>query len=76
MATLSKTLFGRNYSFGEWIVTIVGLSAGILTILQNLSSTTLSTGIQNNITKSPTDTWSLFLGIILIISVIMYVRRK
>lgn len=71
--TLSKTLFGRNYTTGEWAVVITSLTAGILTIFQNLAPrTNLAAGIEGSITQSPISGWTLFLGVMLIVVIFTF----
>lgn len=66
--SLSKTLFNRQYTIPEWVVTIAGLSAATITIFQNLlPQTTLAAGIESSITKSPTNIWMLGLGVLILL---------
>lgn len=76
MPSLSKRLFGRKYTLGEWAVVITSFSAGFLTILQNIPiNQSLSVGIQDNVTNSPSNLWMLGLGIILIVLIFMYINK-
>ena len=73
---ISKKLFGRKYSLGEWIITLTGLCAAGITITQNiLTKGFLTIGIEENITKTPPNQWMLLLGIILLVIVIMYIKK-
>jgi len=74
---LSVVLFGRRYTIGEWVVTIISLSAASLTLLQNLApQSELAIGIQTTVTKTPTNTWMLVLGALLMIITLMYIKKK
>jgi len=74
---LFQRIFGRKLSMGEIVLSLVSLSAGTLTILQNLNlSSSLSVGIEQSVTKTPINFWSLFIGVLLIISIILFIRGK
>lgn len=65
--TLSKKLFGRKIPVGELALSLISLTAGGITILQNLNlSSSLSAGIESTVTKTPINFWSLLLGVLLV----------
>ena len=74
--TLKQKLFGKK-PVSEVMLGLVSLSAGTITIFQNINlSSSLSAGIESNITKTPTNLWMLGLGVLLLITTILLMKKK
>lgn len=77
MVKLKTKLFGRGATTFQVMAVTTSLIAGGLTVFQNFfRGSTLSTGIEQTVTKTPINFWTLVLGVLLIILAFMFIKRK
>lgn len=55
---------------------VIGIGAGLVTLAQNFFVGTLSVGLEQNITRSPINGWTLGLGILVLVLAVQLIRKK